>query len=42
MRPLRRDPRFQTLVTRLKLIDYWQQFGPPDGCDLQDGKLLCR
>jgi len=42
MRAFRRDPRFQALVMRLKLIDYWQQFGPPDGCDLNDGKLVCR
>ncbi len=42
MRPFRRDPRFQALVMRLKLIDYWEHFGPPDGCDLNDGKLVCR
>lgn len=42
MRPFRQDPRFQALVTRLRLIDYWKQYGPPDGCDLKDGQLLCR
>ncbi|HEV2700771.1 MAG TPA: winged helix-turn-helix domain-containing protein [Steroidobacteraceae bacterium] len=42
MRPFRRDPRFQALVTRLKMIDYWKQYGPPDGCDLQNSQLVCR
>jgi hypothetical protein len=41
MRPLRQDPRFQDFVTRLGLMEYWKQFGPPDGCDLKDGKLIC-
>jgi TolB-like protein len=42
MRPFRKDPRFQSFVTRLNLIDYWKQYGPPDDCDLKDGKLTCR
>jgi TolB-like protein len=42
MRPFRKDPRFQALVTRIGLIDYWKQYGPPDACDLKDGKLTCR
>jgi hypothetical protein len=41
-RPFRQDPRFQALVTRLGLMEYWQQYGPPDDCDLKDGKLTCR
>jgi TolB-like protein len=41
MRPFRQDPRFQDFVTRLGLMDYWKQYGPPDDCDLQDGKLVC-
>ncbi|HEY6456778.1 MAG TPA: winged helix-turn-helix domain-containing protein [Steroidobacteraceae bacterium] len=41
MRAFRQDRRFQVLVTRLKLIDYWKQFGPPDNCELMDGKLMC-
>jgi TolB-like protein/Flp pilus assembly protein TadD len=41
MRPFRQDPRFQAFVTRLKLFDYWKQYGPPDDCDLKDGKLVC-
>ncbi len=42
MRPFRKDPRFQNLVERLGLIDYWAQYGPPDECDLRDNTLACR
>jgi TolB-like protein/DNA-binding winged helix-turn-helix (wHTH) protein len=42
MRPFRLDPRFQALVARLKLFDYWEQYGPPDGCDLVGDRLVCR
>jgi tetratricopeptide (TPR) repeat protein len=42
MRPFRRDARFQRLVTRLRLIDYWKQYGPPDDCDLHGDTLVCR
>jgi hypothetical protein len=41
MQPFRQDPRFQPYVKRLGLMDFWQQYGPPDGCDLKDGKLIC-
>ena len=41
MRPFRRDLRFQAFVTRLGLMEYWKQYGPPDDCDLNDGKLTC-
>jgi hypothetical protein len=41
MRPFRRDRRFQVLATRLKLIDYWRHFGPPDECDFQDAIVTC-
>jgi len=41
MRPFRRDPRFQPFMTRSKLMDYWQKYGPPDDCELKDGKLSC-
>ena len=41
MRPFRQDPRFQAFVTRLGFMEYWQQYGPPDDCDLKDGKLTC-
>jgi TolB-like protein len=42
MAPFRKDPRFQAFVTRLGLMDYWKQYGPPDDCDLKDGKITCR
>jgi tetratricopeptide (TPR) repeat protein len=42
MRAFRRDPRFQPLLTRLGLMEYYQQYGPPDECDLKDSKLTCR
>jgi hypothetical protein len=42
MRPFRPDPRFQAFVTRLGLTDYWHKYGPPDDCELKDGKLTCR
>ena len=42
MRPFRRDPRFQRFATRLKMPDYWTQYGPPDGCELNDQVLLCQ
>ena len=41
MRPFRQDARFQAFVTRVKLPDYWMQYGPPDACELRDGKLTC-
>jgi hypothetical protein len=42
MRSFRRDPRFQALADRLGLMEYWKQYGPPDDCELRDGKLICR
>jgi hypothetical protein len=42
MRPFRLDPRFQALVARLRLFDYWKQYGPPDDCDLVGERLECR
>jgi transcriptional activator of cad operon len=42
MRPFRRDARFNSLVQRLRLIDYWKTYGPPDGCELQGGELSCQ
>ncbi len=41
MRSFRQDPRFLALVTRLKLPDYWAQYGPPDDCDLKNSALAC-
>jgi TolB-like protein/Flp pilus assembly protein TadD len=42
MRLFRKDPRFQQFLTRLKLTDYWKQYGPPDDCDLVGEGLVCR
>ena len=41
MRSFRRDPRFQAFVDRLGLMEYWKQYGPPDDCELRNGKLIC-
>jgi len=41
MKTMRRDPRFQALAGRLKLLDYWRAVGPPDGCTLQGERLAC-
>jgi TolB-like protein len=41
MHSFRHDPRFQGFVTRLNLIGYWKQYGPPDGCGLKGDKLTC-
>ena len=42
MRPFRRDARFNSLMQRLRLIDYWRSYGPPDGCTLQGDVLSCQ
>jgi hypothetical protein len=41
MQAFRQDPRFQALVTRLGLMRYWEEYGPPDNCELRDGHLIC-
>jgi hypothetical protein len=41
MRPFHRDPRFQTFCQRLGLFDYWNTYGPPDNCELREGRLVC-
>jgi TolB-like protein/tetratricopeptide (TPR) repeat protein len=41
MRPFRQDPRFQTFVEQLGLMEYWTQYGPPDHCELRGGRLVC-
>jgi len=40
LRPLRADPRFQAFVSRIGLVPYWEQFGPPDGHELRRGLLV--
>jgi hypothetical protein len=42
MGAFRRDARFQAFVERLGLVDYWSQYGPPDNCELRNGRLICR
>jgi TolB-like protein len=41
MAGFRRDPRFQRLVEHIGLMEYYEEFGPPDDCDLTNGKLTC-
>jgi Tfp pilus assembly protein PilF len=41
MRPFRTDPRFPELARRMGLMAYWQEFGPPDDCQLQGVALRC-
>jgi TolB-like protein len=41
MRPFRQDARFQGVVTRLGLMEYWRRYGPPDDCEYKDGTLIC-
>jgi hypothetical protein len=40
MRPLRRDPRFGQLIERLRLVEFWQTHGAPDGYELRSGRLI--
>jgi adenylate cyclase len=35
----RRDPRFQELARRTGLVDYWKQYGYPDGCNAGTGEV---
>lgn len=42
MHSFRQDPRFNAFVGRLKMMDYWKVYGPPDDCTLADGAILCR
>ncbi len=41
LRAFRQDPRFHDLVSRLGLLDYWHENGPPDDCELRHGRLIC-
>jgi DNA-binding winged helix-turn-helix (wHTH) protein/tetratricopeptide (TPR) repeat protein len=41
MRAFRLDPRFGSLVSRLRLQDDWDRNGPPDGCTLRQGGITC-
>jgi len=38
----RRDPRFGELAQRVGLVDYWKQYGYPDGCRAGEGTpIVC-
>jgi TolB-like protein len=38
----RRDPRFGKLAQRMGLVDYWKQYGYPDGCRAgDDTPIVC-
>jgi TolB-like protein/Flp pilus assembly protein TadD len=38
----RADPRFAEVVARMRMPDYWERYGPPDGYDWRDGRLIAR
>jgi adenylate cyclase len=39
---LRKDPRFGELAERIGIVDYWKQYGYPDGCRAgADTPLVC-
>lgn len=40
MRPFRDDPRFQPFARALRLFDFWNEFGPPDGYALAGDRLV--
>lgn len=40
MRAFRDDPRFQHFVRRLRLFEYWSEYGPPDGYSLKGERLV--
>ena len=42
MRPFRQERRFQAFAERLKLVEYWAVYGPPDNCALDEGKIACQ
>jgi TolB-like protein/Flp pilus assembly protein TadD len=41
-RPLRTDARFAKLAERIGMLDYWKQYGFPDGCHAgTDAPVIC-
>jgi DNA-binding winged helix-turn-helix (wHTH) protein len=42
MLAFRQDPRLQPFLAALGLVEYWGKHGPPDNCELRDGRLRCR
>jgi TolB-like protein/Flp pilus assembly protein TadD len=41
LEPFRADPRFQPYAASIGIMDFWNRFGPPDDCTLEQGKLTC-
>jgi hypothetical protein len=41
-REFRKDPRFQDLIRRTRLLDYWRCHGPPDCHELVNGVVAER
>jgi adenylate cyclase len=41
MQPFRDAARFQQLISRLALTNYWRQYGPPDNCAVRGELLTC-
>jgi DNA-binding winged helix-turn-helix (wHTH) protein/Tfp pilus assembly protein PilF len=40
MQPFRDDERFQLFARRLRLFEYWSEYGPPDGYSLAGERLV--
>ena len=40
MQPFRDDARFQHFARRLRLFEYWSEYGPPDGYSLRGERLV--
>jgi TolB-like protein len=40
LRAFRADPRFQTFAARLGLLPFWEQYGPPDGGSMSEGRVI--
>jgi hypothetical protein len=38
--PVRRSPRFAELAERIGIVDYWKQYGYPDGCSAGQGTAI--
>jgi TolB-like protein/Tfp pilus assembly protein PilF len=41
MQAFRRDARFSALVTRVGLMEYYRQYGPPIDCEINNNRLTC-
>ena len=38
----RKDPRFAELARRIGIVEYWKQYGFPDGCSAgHDTPIVC-